>query len=156
MTKVVPIQTVSKKTALVSTNDVSQEVELLIKQMGIKLGVKLKREIAKHNIEKVRLAIEAFGQYRSQTPINNPGACLLVMIRDEAEPNIPHKPTTPQEDEFERWYQEAIRVAFCQDIPKNYLSIQQGQVMVRVAKENLPGGYELMPWRDAKALMENN
>lgn len=155
-TKVVPIQPTSKKTAYVPTNDIVQEIEQLIQQMGIKLGVKLKREIAQHDPEKVRLAIVAFGQYRSQTPINNPGACLLVMIRDEAEPNIPHKPTTPQEDEFERWYQEAIRVGFCQDIPKNYLSTQQGQVMVRVTKESLPGGYELMLWRDAKSLMENS
>ena len=118
-------------------------------------GSKLKREIAQHDTEKVRKAIEAFGQYRSQTPVNNPGACLLVMIRDEAEPNIPHKPTTPEEDEFDHWYQEAISVGFCQDLPKNYLSTQQGQVMVRVTRKNLPGGYELMPWRDAKAKMES-
>lgn len=154
-TKVVPIQTLSKKTALVSTNKISSEIVQLIQQMGIKLGVKLKREIAIHDPEKVRLAIVAFEQYRSQTPINNPAACLLVMIRDQAEPNIPHKLTTPQEDEFDHWYQEAINMGFCQALPKNYLSTQQGQVMVRVTKENFPGGYELMPWRDAKSLMEN-
>lgn len=154
-TKVVPLQTISKKTAQASTYDISEEIAQLIQQMGIKLGVKLKREIAIHDPEKVKNAILAFGQYRSQTPINNPGACLLVMIRDEAEPNIPHKPTTPEEDEFERWYHEAIRVGFCQDLPKNYLPIQQGQVMVRVTRENSPAGYELMPWRDAKSLMEN-
>ena len=153
--KVVPLQTTFVKTAHVSTDDILQEIEQLIQQMGIKLGVKLKREIAIHDPEKVKKAIAAFGQYRSQTPVNNPGACLLVMIRDQAEPNIPHKPTTPQEDEFERWYQEAIRIGFCQDLPKNYLSTQQGQVMVRVTKENLPVGYELMPWRNAKATMES-
>ena len=123
--------------------------------MGIKLGVKLKREIPIHDPEKVKNAIVAFGQYRSQTPVNNPGACLLVMIRDEAEPNIPHKPTAVEEDEFERWYQEAIRIGFCQDLPKNYLSTQQGKALVRVTKDTLPAGYELMPWRDAKALMES-
>lgn len=154
--KVVPIQTISTKTTSISTENVPQEIEQLIQQMGIKLGVKLKREIASHDPEKVRKAIEAFRQYRSQTPINNPGACLLIMIRDEAEPNIPHQLTTPQEDEFDYWYQEAISVGFCQDLPKNYLSTQQGQVMVRVTTENLPAGYELMPWRDAKALMENS
>lgn len=153
-TKVVPRQTSSKKTAHVPTDDISDEIAQLIQQMGIKLGVKLKREIVQHDTEKVRKAIEAFRQYRSQTPVNNPGACLLVMIRDEAEPNIPHKPTTPEEDEFDHWYQEAIRVGFCQDLSKNYLSIQRGQVMVRVTRKNLPTGYELMPWQDAKALME--
>lgn len=155
-TKIVPIQTISKKTAQVSANESSDEITQLIQQMGIKLGVKLKREIAIHDPEKVKNAILAFGQYRSQTPVNNPGACLLVMIRDEAEPNIPHKPITLEEDEFERWYQEAISVGFCQDLPKNYLTTQQGQVMVRVFWENSPAGYELMPWRDAKARMESS
>ncbi len=153
--KVVPIHTISKKTAPASTDDIPEEIAQLIERMGIKLGVKLKREIAIHDPEKVKKAIAAFGQYRSQTPVNNPGACLLVMIRTGAEPNIPHQPTTPQEDEFERWYQEAICIGFCQDLPKNYLSTQQGQVMVRVTKENSPVGYELMAWRDAKAKMES-
>lgn len=80
-TKVVPIQTSLKKTAHGPTDEISEEIAQLIQQMGIKPGVKLKREIAQHTEVKVKLAIEAFGQYRSQTPVNNPGACLLVMIR---------------------------------------------------------------------------
>jgi hypothetical protein len=112
--------------------------------MGIKIGVRLKQEIAKHEPEKVKLAILAFQQYRSHNSIENPGACLLAMIRDEAEPNVPQKAMTPLEDEFERWYRQAIESGFCQDIPKKYLPIQQGEILVRVSNDKYSSGYELL------------
>lgn len=138
------------------TADIPQDILESIKGLGVKPGARLMREIRNHNPQKVRSAIAAFEQYRSKTVVDSPGGCLLKMIQDQAQPNIPHQPTTPQEDEFERWYQEAISIGLCQDLPKNYLSTQQGQIMVRVINENNPAGYELMPWRDAKALMENS
>lgn len=67
----------------------------------------------------MKLAISAFEQYRSHNSIESPGACLLAMIRDQAEPNVPLKAMTPLEDEFERWYCQAIESGFCQDVPKN-------------------------------------
>jgi hypothetical protein len=127
-----------------------------IQKMGIKLGVRLQREIGKHEPEKVLLSIQAFQQYRSQTPINNPGACLLSMIHDEAVPNVPQHPTTPEDDEFDRWYGEAISIGFCQDVPKNYLPVQGGRLMVRVISDDRAGGYELMFWQDARVLMQYN
>ena len=154
-TKVVPIQVTSSKTANTKDDDIPPEIAKSIKAMGIKLGVRLKQEIRQHDPEKVRLAVEAFEQYRSQTAINSPGACLLAMIRDEAESNVPQNAITPEEDEFDRWYNQAITVGFCQDIPKNYLPIKQGEIMVRVDQEDASGEYELMSWRDAKALMES-
>ena len=95
-TKVVPIQTPSQKVSLSQSEDIPEEIMKVIKDMGIKLGVKLKREIANHDPQKVKLAIEAFQQYRSQTAIKSPEACLLTMIRDEAEPNIPQQPSKPE------------------------------------------------------------
>lgn len=61
-----------------------------IKSIGIKLNSKLKQEITHHELNTVKLSIEAFQQYRSKTAVTNPEGCLLTMIRDEAEPNGQH------------------------------------------------------------------
>ncbi|MEH2390936.1 MAG: hypothetical protein V7K21_04430 [Nostoc sp.] len=63
--------------------------------MGVKVNSKLKQEIANREYHKVKLSIEAFHKYCSKTDVENPVACLLTMIRDEAKPNIPEK-STPQ------------------------------------------------------------
>lgn len=92
-----------------STNDIPRSSEVhaadiqpedsdifqLINEMGIKVTSKLKQEINSRESHKVKLSIEAFQEYRSKTDIENPAACLLTMIRDEAKPNIPEK-STPQ------------------------------------------------------------
>ena len=80
---------------------------------------------------------------RSHNKIESPGACLLAMIRDEAEPNVSQTAMTPEEDEFECWYRQAIESGFCQDVPKKYLPIQQGEIMVRVCNDKCLSGYEL-------------
>lgn len=154
--KVVPIQSKPEITSNTHNHDIPQAIVQSIQQMGIKLGVRLLQEIKKHDQKKVELAIIAFQQYRSLHAVNNPGACLLAMIRSEAEPNVPQNPVTKEDDEFDRWYNEAIETGFCQDIPKNYLPVQQGKVMVRVNRNDSPGGYQLMPWRNAQALMNNH
>jgi len=56
--------------------------------------------------------------------------CLLQMIRDEAEPNVPLE--APEMDEFDRWYTEAIVQGFCLDIPRRYLSTMGTQPLVKV------------------------
>jgi hypothetical protein len=152
--KVVSLNSVPKKSNHGELNNLSQEITCLITEMGIKIGVRLKQEIAKHEPERVKLAISAFKQYRSHHSIKSPGACLLAMIRDEAEPNVPHKAMTPEEDEFERWYHLAIESGFCQDIPKKYLPVQQGEILVRVNNDKFSSGYELLSWQIAKAKME--
>ncbi len=58
-----------------------------LKAMGIKVNHKLREEIAKRDLEKVKLAIEAYKQYRDNHDIKSQEACLLSMICDEAEPN---------------------------------------------------------------------
>ena len=118
--------------------------------------MRLEREIAKHDPEQVKLAISAFKQYRSQNQINNPGACLLAMIRDRAEPNVPQKVINVENEEFERWYRQAIERGFCQDVPPQYLPVQSGEILVRVINPHVPSGYELLPWQVAKVKMEED
>ena len=55
--------------------------------MGLKVGVKLKEEINSRDPQQLRLAIEAFQQYRSHHTITSQEACLLSMIRSLAQPN---------------------------------------------------------------------
>lgn len=167
--KVVPLQFVSKEKTQKQDNKSSQEsakmqqdnkslqdITEAIKSMGIKIGERLQREISKHDPEKVKLSIEAFKQYRSYTVVENPGGCLLAMIRDETEPNVAQKPITSEEEKFDCWYSEATRLGFCIDIPKSYLPISSGQIMVKVTNKKSPFGFDLMSWQDAKILMEKS
>ena len=95
--KVVALQAVAPSTASDIDPDIVQKLETL----GVKLGVRLQREIKQHKPEKVMLAIEAFEQYRSQHVVENPAGCLLQMIRDGAEPNVPLEAPVPEMDEFD-------------------------------------------------------
>ena len=109
--KVIPIQASIKKTiqpyptnkqcAPASATDESgsaprqepmEEIVELIKDMGIKIGTKLKQEITNRDPELLKSAIEAFKQYREGHPVKSQEACLLSMIRSEAEPNTVSKP----------------------------------------------------------------
>ncbi len=75
-----------------ATEDIQKEIINSIKEMGLKVGTKLKREIANRDPEQVKLSIEAFKQYRDNHDIKSQEACLLSMICDEAEPNTESKP----------------------------------------------------------------
>jgi len=151
--KVVPLQPISTPSS-VSVGDISTDITQMIQAMGIKLGIRLQREIKQHTSERVISAIKAFQQYRGKTVVENPGACLLTMIRDEAEPSVSQKPISPQEDEFDSWYAEAVRNGFCIDIPKNLLGDQEGEVLVKIRAEGTPGGYQPMKWREAQSRMK--
>jgi Family of unknown function (DUF6262) len=94
---VVPIRSLSQKSTehpsspiLDSDSPSESEIFELIDSIGIKLNSKLKQEITHHDLNTVKLSIEAFQQYRSKTAVANPEGCLLTMIRDEAEPNGQH------------------------------------------------------------------
>lgn len=100
--KIVPIQTLEKrKTSSPSEEKDSTDSTIeLIKELGLKVGNKLKSEIANREPEQVELSIEAFKQYRDSHDVKSQEACLLSMIREEAEPNTESKPkakkTQPQ------------------------------------------------------------
>lgn len=154
--KVVPLQLLpAHQPSRTQADKVSQEILETIERLGIKPGVRLLREIPKHSPELVRLSIAAFEQYRSKTRVDNPSGCLLKMIQDEAEPNLPQLLITPEESEFDHWYAEAIRTGFCLDVPKNHLSTVGAELQVKVKSPGFPGGYRPMPWREAKALMDD-
>jgi hypothetical protein len=71
--------------------DIQSKIINSIKEMGLKVSTKLNQEIANRNIEKVKLSIEAFKQYRTNHDVKSQEACLLSMICDEAEPNTESK-----------------------------------------------------------------
>lgn len=92
--KVIPIQTSTKKNTSPLLSGVTDPIDSIIesiKNMGIKVGNKLKEEITDREPEQVRLSIEAFEQYRDSHDLKRQEACLLSMIREEAEPNTPSK-----------------------------------------------------------------
>ncbi|MDJ0902875.1 MAG: DUF6262 family protein [Xenococcus sp. MO_188.B8] len=67
--------------------DIQSEIINSIKEIGLKVGTKLKQEIVNRDLEQVKLSIEAFKQYRDNHDVKSQEACLLSMICDEAEPN---------------------------------------------------------------------
>ena len=88
--KVVPIQVSSKKsTQYCSPNnqESNEDIVELIQDMGIKVRNKLKQEISNRDPERVKSSIKAFKQYREGHHVHSQEACLLKMIREEAEPN---------------------------------------------------------------------
>jgi cytochrome c556 len=99
-TKVVSLQLLSKENVNAQIDENFQEIVKLIEDMGIKVGVKLKEEIARHDANKVKLSIEAFSQYSDKTPVENPAGCLLSMIRSEAEPNVCENKTSYQNNQI--------------------------------------------------------
>lgn len=94
--KVIPIQAATKKT-IESQSPETQEKTVdsiieSIKEMGIKIGTKLKQEISNRELEQVKSSIEAFKQYRDSHEVKSQEACLLSMICEEAEPNTESRP----------------------------------------------------------------
>lgn len=154
--KIVSLQSLKANTlqTKTQTDDIPPDILESIKKLGIKPGARLLREISNHSPQKVRSAIAAFEQYRSKTVVDSPGGCLLRMIQDEAEPNLPQEPESSNEREFDEWYAEAIRQGFVLDFPKNHLCVVMGEIQVKVKDSNATSGYVNMEWREAKAVME--
>jgi myosin heavy subunit len=152
--KVLPLRASNSLSSQQNQGNIPKDIIESINSMGINLGVRLQQEICRHTPEKVMLAIEAFQQYRNQTTVSSPGACLLTMIRDEAEPNVLQKAVSTKEEEFDCWYNNAVKNGFCLDIPKNHLGSQGGELVVKVKTDNTTVGYEPMPWKKAQRLLE--
>ena len=94
--KVVSITTPIKEKKAISSpkltnNDTSESVIDSIKALGVKVSKKLREEIANRELEKVKLSLSAFKQYRDNHDVKSQEACLLSMICDEAEPNTESK-----------------------------------------------------------------
>ena len=94
--KVISINASGKKKASSSPSEAKDSADLIIKSikdMGVKIGKKLEKEITERKPERVRLSIEAFKQYRDKPKVivQNQEACLLSMICNESEPNTESK-----------------------------------------------------------------
>jgi hypothetical protein len=94
--KVIPIKASAKKTVQSQSPETQEEtVDSIIesiKDMGIKIGNKLKQEINNRELKQVTSSIEAFKQYRDSHEVKSQEACLLSMICEEAEPNTESNP----------------------------------------------------------------
>ena len=93
--KVIPIQASAKNQTSSSTSEAEDSTDLIIEsiqELGLKVANKLKSEITSREPEQVQLSIEAFKQYRDSHDVKSQEACLLSMIREEAEPNTESKP----------------------------------------------------------------
>ncbi len=86
-----PIKEKKATSSNVTNNDTEQSIIDSIKEMGVKVSKKLREEIVNRDIEKVKLSIAAFKEYRDNHDIKSQEACLLSMICDEAEPNTESK-----------------------------------------------------------------
>ena len=93
--KVIPIKVLEKRKTSSSMSEAEDSTESIIesiKELGLKVGNKLKSEITSRKPEQVQLSIEAFKQYQDNHEVKSQEACLLSMIREEAEPNTESKP----------------------------------------------------------------
>lgn len=136
------------------TSNISSEIQSSISELGIKLGKRLADEILKHPADKVLIAIQAYKQYREKVVVESPSACLLAMIRDEAEPNVAQSPSSDEDTTFDEWYATAIARDQVLDIPKSYLPSISGELQVRVKDSKNSNGFILMGWHEAMSLME--
>lgn len=92
--KVIPIKASTNKNALPLSSGATDSINSIIetiKGMGIKVGTKLKQEISNREPEQLISSIEAFKQYRDSHEVKSQEACLLTMIREEAEPSTQSK-----------------------------------------------------------------
>ena len=101
--KVIPMKASGKKSISSPSSATENSTDSIIesiKELGLKVGNKLKSEITNREAEQVQLSIKAFEQYRNSHEVKSQEACLLSMIREEAKPNTESKPkakkTQPQ------------------------------------------------------------
>jgi uncharacterized phage infection (PIP) family protein YhgE len=142
--KVTPI--VHSKSCQVS--DVIQEE---LKNLRIRSTESLNRVIHSHDEETVLLAIKAFKQYKETRDIQSPAGCLRRAIEEGWMPNETLIPSSPEQDEFDQFYADAVAKGFLLDIPKNYLSVQGGELVVKINRASVFAPWTPMPWHQAKA-----
>ena len=54
-------------------------------------------------------------------------------------PNEAAEPSTPEQDEFDQFYADAVDKGFLLDIPKNHLSVQGGEFVVKINRASVYG-----------------
>lgn len=100
------------------------------------------------------MAIQAFRQYKETHEIQSFAGCLRRAIEEGWVPNQAAEPLTPEQDEFDQFYADAVDKGFLLDIPKNHLSVQGGEFVVKINRASVYGSWTPMPWHQAKAEYE--
>jgi hypothetical protein len=145
--KVIPIVEAKKQT-------VSDLIQQELISSGIRMTKSLNQVICCHEPEIVLLAITAFKQYRETHNIQNPAGCLRRAIESNWVPNQALTPSTPEQEEFEQFYQNAVAKGFLVDIPKNHLATQSGSLVVKIDRPSAFAPWTPMLWREAKTEFE--
>lgn len=140
--------------AIAKSCQVSNVIQEELKNLKIRYTASLNRVIHSHNEENVLLAIKAFKQYKETRNIQSPSGCLRRAIEEAWMPNEALIPSTPEQDEFDQFYANAVTKGFLLDVPKNYLSVQGGEIVVKINRASVYSSWTPMPWRQAKAEYE--
>lgn len=135
---------------------VSTLIEQEVEKSGVRLTEPLKRVICQHDEISVLKAIQAYNQYRETHNIDNPGGCLRDAIERGWVPKEASVQQSPKEDEFDQFYSDAVASGFLLDIPKNHLTIEQGEWVVKINRPSLYGPWTSLNWREAKLEYEQN
>lgn len=125
-----------------------------LKLSGVEVTSVLNRVIRQHDEKAVLLAVRAYNQYKEENYVAKPGACLRRAIEEGWVPNEKSEPSTPEQDEFDLFYADAVAQGFLMDIPKNHLPTQNGEILVKVNQPSPSAPWTPMPWRQAKVQYE--
>ncbi len=106
--------------AQANSQKVSALIEEELKSLGVRLTQSLKRVSREHDEETVLSAITAFKQYKETYDIQSPAGCLRRAIEEGWVSNEASAPSTPEQDEFDQFYVNAVAQGFLLDIPKNH------------------------------------
>jgi len=93
--------------------------------------------------------------------LNNPVGFLIKALKNNWQPK--HKPSTATKpswhDEFEEFYNQAIKAGYCEDLPINWLTTNhRREPMVRVNRPDpwVGAPYTLLYWREAREEFRGN
>jgi hypothetical protein len=147
-----PVPLTSKVTPITQTksHSVSDLIGQEIEQSGVRLTEILKRVIRQYDQTRVLQAIQAYNQYKETHHVVSPGACLRKAIEQAWVPIEASTQKSPEEDEFDQFYTVAVADGFLLDIPKNHLTVEQGEWVVKINRPSLYGPWTSMNWREAK------
>lgn len=133
---------------------VSEVIQEELKSLRIRSTESLNRFVRSYDEETVLLAIKAFKQYKEIHEIQSPAGCLRRAIEEGWVPNESSVLSTPEQNEFDQFYADAVAKGFLLDIPKNHLSMQQGEFVVKVNRPSVNLPWTPMPWHQAKTEYE--
>ncbi|WP_009630382.1 DUF6262 family protein [Synechocystis sp. PCC 7509] len=140
--------------AQAKSRQVSDVVQDELKSLRIRSTESLNRVIREHDEETVLFAIEAFRQYKKTHEIQSLAGCLRRAIEEGWVPNEAAEPSTFEHNEFDQFYADAVAKGFLLDVPKNHLSVQGGEFVVKIDRASVYGSWTPMPWHQAKAEYE--